>query len=439
MNQILRIYCISNEAEMKTQVEKAAAAAGDVEVSFFANVEAALQSPLPGAVLVHAAAKDGWGNLLGRWPEVPLALLGGNADDVAEVLKAGAIDALTLDNALPYRLGALLAQLKTRYELQQRVDHLLQETEQRFSVEKTLIGESEKMRPILALVEKAATVDLPVTLLGETGVGKEEVARTIHYHSARRKQPFIAVNLAAIAHSDMEIELLGTEASRSGIRNGRFEEVGKGTIFLDGIAEIDPLIQAKILSVLQERKFRRFSGKGDIPFEARIIVATHRDLQHEVARGRFRDDFYYRLMGLAIELPPLRERGRDILLLAKHYANEYAKAHNVKAKSFDASAQQKLMGYAYPGNLQELRAVVEVASVMSAGPNITAEDINFNSFRRETELLNEELTMGEMKRRLIRGYMSRYDNDVQLVAQKLDIGKSTLYRLISNDPTLKVF
>jgi DNA-binding NtrC family response regulator len=290
------------------------------------------------------------------------------------------------------------------------------------------------LKKIFALMEKATKTNINVSITGETGTGKELVAKAIHYNSDRKKKTFVAVNMAAIPRELVESELFGHEKGAfTGAltrKIGKFEEANGGTIFLDEIAELDLSLQSKILRVLQEREVVRVGGNEKVKLDIRLVVATHKNLLEEVKQGRFREDLYYRIIGLPIDLPPLRERGSDILILAKHFIDEFTKENKMKPLSLSQGARDKLMQYAFPGNVRELKAIVELAAVLSNGEEILAEDFNLNNNSSDLSLLNEEKTLRQYTIDIIRHYLNRYDQDVLLVADKLDIGKSTIYKMI---------
>jgi len=249
--------------------------------------------------------------------------------------------------------------------------------------------------------------------------------------------PFVAVNVAAIPRELIESELFGHEkgAFTGAItrRIGKFEEADKGTLFLDEIGELDINLQAKLLRVLQEKEITRVGGNQVIPINARIIVATHKNLLEEVKNKNFREDLYYRLIGLPIELPPLRDRGSDILILAKHYTDHFCKENKLAKKIFSAEAQQKLLQYAYPGNVRELKSMMELAVVMADEETIESTHITFNSSGSISNLLSSETSLKDYNNMIIQHYLNKYDSDVLLVAKKLDIGKSTIYRMLKNE------
>ena len=191
-------------------------------------------------------------------------------------------------------------------------------------------------------------------------------------------------------------------------------------------------IQAKILRALQEQEITRVGGNATVKFDARVIVATHRNLAEEVQKGNFREDLYYRLLGLNIQLPPLRERGNDILILAKFFIEDYCKKYKMSLIGISNEASQKLLQYGFPGNIRELKAVMELACVMASNNEISADDISFNAIKPEGSFLLEELSLKEYTRRILRHFLDKYDNDVLLVAEKLDIGKSTIYNMLKS-------
>ena len=195
---------------------------------------------------------------------------------------------------------------------------------------------------------------------------------------------------------------------------------------------MDPFLQAKLLRVLQEREITRVGGNSVVPIDIRIIVATHKNLLEEVKAKRFREDLYYRLLGLPIELPPLRERENDILILAKYFINSFCNENKLPIKSFSSEALQRLRSYHFPGNVRELKSIVELAVVMSDGETVEEKDINLNISGNSASLLMQETTLRDYELKIIQHFMEKYDNDVLVVAKKLDVGKSTIYRMIQN-------
>ena len=288
-------------------------------------------------------------------------------------------------------------------------------------------------------MEKACKTNINVSVTGETGTGKELVAKAIHYNSNRSKKKFVAVNVSAIPSELLESELFGHEkgafTGADARRIGKFEEANKGTIFLDEIGEMDIALQAKLLRVIQERELVRVGDNKPIKLDIRIICATHKNLLEEVQKGTFREDLYYRLIGLPIELPPLRNRKEDILILTKHFISEFSKQNGLGKVEVNQTAQDKLLAYNYPGNIRELKALVELACAICEDGIITENEINFSatSSNNMQHMLNQELTLREYTNQIIKLHLKQYNNNVMKVAKKLDVGKSTIYRMLKEE------
>jgi DNA-binding NtrC family response regulator len=353
------------------------------------------------------------------------------------LLKKGAYDYLTKTDDIRDRLIHVLNKLDKNKKLEERVESLQQEVEKKYEFQSNIIGQSAGIKRIFKLIEKAITTNITVMITGETGTGKEVVAKSIHYNGKQKTNPFVPVNMSAIPKDLVESELFGHEkgsfTGASGKHIGKFEQAEGGTLFLDEIGEMDISLQAKLLRALQEREITRVGGSAPIKVDCRVIVATHRNLQQEVKNGNFREDLYYRLFGLPIELPPLREREKDVIILAKHFAEIFAKENNQELKSFSKDAMQKLMNYPFPGNIRELKSIVELAMVMADGNEIEPDDITFAQKDVLADILTEEMSMKEYQMRIIHSYLKKYNEDIKLVSGKLDIGQSTIYRLLKEE------
>ncbi len=353
-----------------------------------------------------------------------------------DLLHEGAYDYLTKSDDLRDKLINTLQHLYRERSLQNRISNLESEVTNKFDAHKNIIGNSDVMKRVFMMIDKAAQSNIIVSITGETGTGKEEVAKAIHYNSSFSKGPFVAVNMAAIPKELAESELFGHEkgafTGAVNSRTGRFEEAIDGTLFLDEIGELDLSLQAKLLRVLQEREVTRVGGSKSKKINCRILVATHRNLLEEVKAKNFREDLYYRLLGLPIQLPALRERGSDIILLARHFIAKFCIDNNFAVKELSRSAGEKLMFYNYPGNIRELKSVVELSVVMSSGSTIEPGDIIINTSDPVT--VDEEVTLDEYNRRIVQFYLSKYDNNISVVAGKLNIGRSTIYRILKREP-----
>ncbi|HNY01460.1 MAG TPA: sigma-54 dependent transcriptional regulator [Bacteroidales bacterium] len=354
------------------------------------------------------------------------------------LLREGAYDYFVKDPEAFNRIWNAIIKIREKLDLKGEVEVLREKLADKFASGKTILGQSPAITKVHSLIERASKTNINVSIYGETGTGKELVAQAIHYQSERRKKPFIAVNLAAIPKDLVESELFGFEkgafTGAMARKAGKFEEANGGTLFLDEVAEMDINLQAKLLRAIQEREVTRIGGSEAVKLDIRLLTATHRDLAEEVKKKNFREDLYFRLLGLPIQLPPLRERGSDILLLAKHFADEFSRENKLPKKSFSTGAKEKLLAYPFPGNVRELKAVMDLAVVMADQEQIHEGDISFTSLNKSNDLLiDETFTLNDYIRRIIRSYLDKNDNNLTLVAKKLDIGKSTLYRMRQNN------
>lgn len=305
-----------------------------------------------------------------------------------------------------------------------------------------IVGECDSIRQVHSLIQKAARSSITVVVTGETGTGKELVARSVHDLSDRSSGPFVAVNVSAIPSELIESELFGHEkgafTGAVGRREGKFEEANGGTLFLDEIAELNLNLQAKLLRVLQEKEVTRVGGNNTVKLDVRIIIATHKNLSAEVDRKTFRQDLYYRLLGLPIELPPLRERKGDIEILANHFLSEFCEANGTELSRFSDTALKKIKEHNYPGNVRELRAVTELAYTLAEGNKMISDrDVVFE--KKNLQILNEDadMTLEEYNRTIIVHYLRKYNHKVLVVAEKLGVGKSTIYNLLKSDSMRK--
>lgn len=292
-----------------------------------------------------------------------------------------------------------------------------------------MLGTSRPMQDVFATIRKVATANVAVLVLGESGTGKELAARAIHQESNRRGGPFVTINCAAIPETLLESELFGHERGAfTGAhtqRKGRIELAQGGTLFLDEIGELPFALQVKLLRFLQERQIERIGGREPIAIDTRVVTATNRDLKNALTEGRFREDLYFRLGVVTITLPALRERGEDILLLAKILLDRYAAEAEKAIKGFTAEAQRVIRFYSWPGNVRELENRVKRAVIMSDGAWITPQDM---------ELKPAGLTLRDARERLERSLLEeallRHRGNLTQVATDLGISRPTLYGLI---------
>ena len=301
----------------------------------------------------------------------------GSVDLAVEAMRQGAYDFLEKPINLA-KLKALIPKALERAQLEQKNEELETrlETYTRFG---DLVGQHESMQAVYQMIERVAPSMASVLILGESGTGKELVANALHKKSDRAKGPFFALNCAALPKEILENELFGHEKGAfTGSTNekpGAFEMASGGTIFLDEVAEMSPDIQVKLLRALETRMVRRLGGKKEIPVDIRIVAATNKDLQKAIADGELREDLFYRLAVVEIDLPPLRERGADVQLIAKEFLATFAKQNGKRLEGFDDAALEWINTYSWPGNVRELRNAVEKAVIMAHGPKITVDDL----------------------------------------------------------------
>lgn len=353
-----------------------------------------------------------------------------------DLLKEGAFDYLVKNEEIQSRLQNVMGRIRDNLGLKQRIEFLEQEVEIKYGFEKVIIGKSPAMIKVMEMMKKAVNTDLTVTITGETGTGKEVAAKAIHYNSARKNKPFVPVNMSAIPSELFESEFFGHEkgafTGAVARRKGKFEEAEGGTLFLDEITETDPNFQPKLLRALQEREISRIGSNELVKIDCRIIVASNRSLQQEVKDGNFRQDLYYRLFGLPIDMPPLRDRDKDVILLALHFLEEYCRENQLEPKKISETAMNKLMGYSWPGNVRELKSIIELGVVMSTGEMIEAADIIFSHSDLMIELVSEEMTMKKYNQKILDFYLNKYNRNIPAVSKILGISQATIYRMLKD-------
>ena len=371
-------------------------------------------------------------------PPVILVTAHGTIDSAVEAVRNGAFDYLTkpLDKT---RLLLAVRKASERVAILNENARLKQELYGRFRLE-GIIARSPAMRRVIEMLQKVVDSSSTVMLLGESGSGKELVARAIHYNSARRNRPFTAINCAAIPEALFENELFGHDpgafTGAVGKRQGLFEISDGGTLFLDEIADLPMTMQSKLLRVLQDREVRRIGGKESIHVDVRIITATNKDLEREVEKGAFREDLFYRLNVVTIDLPPLRERREDIVPLIEHYFKKFSTEFGRPVRSVSPEAMRLLIEHRWPGNVRQLAAVMERAVLLSDGPVLSREDVAGRlQVRRPVELnrydLPEDgLDFEAFEKEMIRKALERSGGMATRAARLLHMNyKAFLYRM----------
>ncbi|MEK6371511.1 MAG: sigma-54 dependent transcriptional regulator [Acidobacteriota bacterium] len=355
----------------------------------------------------------------------------GNVDSAVRATRLGAYDflekPLSLERVL-LTVNHALADRKLRDQVRDLRRHI--------ALEEILIGESDVMKRLDDAIRSAAPSNSRVLINGENGSGKEIVARTLHRLSHRAEQAFVDVNCAAIPKDLIESELFGhRKGAFTGAiddRKGKFELADGGTLFLDEIGDMSLEAQAKVLRVLQEQTFQKVGGQQAITVDVRVIAATNKNLEAEIAAGNFRSDLFYRLNVIPIEVPPLRARGNDIILLAEYFLRRFAAETGMPKKRLSAGAMSKLRGYHWPGNVRELRNVVERIAILTKGESIEAEDIQLGTRGSLPAEVDGKLTLrearDEFEKQYILARLRELAGNVSRTADALGVERSNLYR-----------
>jgi DNA-binding NtrC family response regulator len=369
-------------------------------------------------------------------PEAIAIMISGHAtvDEAISALKRGIYDFITKD----FRMGELRKVVSRALETQQLLaeNQRLHQALKERSASGRVMGRAAAFLKIMQTVNQIAPLKSTVLLSGESGVGKELVAEAIHQQSPRKGKPFVKVNCGALPEGLIESELFGHEkgAFTGAIqqRKGRFELADGGSFFLDEISEMPPATQVKLLRVLQEGEFERVGGAQTLKVDVRIVAASNRDLEEEVAAGRFRKDLFYRLNVIHLVIPPLRERVEDIPLLALYFLDKFCLENNRPAMGFSAPAMQALRNYSWPGNVRELQNVVERAVALCTGNTVELDDLPGEIQQQSPEddkiVLQVGASMEEIERQAILQTLKKTGGDKELAARLLGIGLATLYR-----------
>ncbi|MEZ4438998.1 MAG: sigma-54 dependent transcriptional regulator [Polyangiaceae bacterium] len=372
-------------------------------------------------------------------PDVPVVVMTafGSLEAATQAIRAGAYDFVTKPFELD-RIRVTMERALQHRDLQRRVERL-EETLAGTQRVEGLLGKSAAMQRVFDLVDRVAASAATVLIRGPSGTGKELVARAIHERGPRQTLPFVAINCAAMPANLLESELFGhvkgafTDARSD--RSGMFEVAKDGTLFLDEIGEMPLELQPKLLRALQERSFRPVGSSHEIPLEARIVAATNRDLEQAVAHGLFREDLYYRIQVIEIDVPPLRARGNDILLLAQHFTTRFAAAAGKTVTGITAPVAKKLLAYPWPGNVRELQNCIERAVTLTRFSEITMEDLPeriANAVPEPASHFPEDLdaleSMDELERRYVIHVHEATGRNKSLTSKILGFNRKTLYR-----------
>jgi DNA-binding NtrC family response regulator len=439
----LKIFIVEDDLWYAELLRKHLSLNPDYEIEIFNKGKDCLNNlyKMPSIVTIDYSLPDMNGKELmtrirDKFPGIFTLIISGQNDinTAVELLKEGAYDYIVKNDEAANRLWNSIRLIKENISLKRENEQLKKEVIKKYDFSKIIVGESKQIKDVFNLIEKAVESTITVSITGETGSGKELIAKAIHYNSNRSGYPFIAINLGAIPKDLVESELFGYEKGAfTGAytrKAGIFEEAHHGTIFLDEIAEMDLNIQSKFLRVLQEKEVRRLGGSQHVKVDVRIITATHKNLAEEVKKGNFRADLYYRVMGLPIHIPPLRERGSDIMLLANFFAGEFCKENQREKVIFTPDAVRKMLSYSFPGNVRELKAAVELAIIMSEEDRVDANHLNFYPAELIPAIVDEALSLQQRILLIVKESLLKNENNPTKVARNLGISRATVYRYI---------
>ena len=371
-------------------------------------------------------------------PKPPICILMtayGSEELAVDAMKRGADDYIAKGRLQIDELEMRIARALKHQTLEVENVSLRKQLDSKFGLE-NIVGESPVMKEIFDVVQQVAPTRATVLVLGESGTGKELIAKALHQLSPRAKQPFVTVHCAALAPTLLESELFGHERGAfTGAherRIGRFEQAQGGTLFLDEIGEIDATIQVKLLRFLGERTFERVGSNKTLTADVRLVAATNKNLEELVKSGKFREDLFFRLRVVEIELPPLRERTGDIPLLAQNFLREFAKENGKPVNDFTVDALEALMNFSWPGNVRELRTAIEHAVVLSRGERITVRDLPASARSGgavEPKILQgKDLTVKDAEKQLIIRALKETDGNRTHAAKKIGMSRRTFHR-----------
>jgi len=367
-------------------------------------------------------------------PDTKVIILSGNQDR-ANAVKAIGMGAYDFHQKPfePEILGLVIARAFYLHELQQENRRMLQQ--QSDSPMEGIITRDPSMLKTCRSVEKVAPSSATVMLLGASGTGKELLAKALHQISSRRDKRFVAINCAAIPENLLESELFGYEkgAFTGAVKQtlGKIEMANGGTFFLDEVGDLPLTLQAKLLRFLQERVIERVGGRSEIPVDVRIVCATHQNLRELSVAGRFREDLFYRLSEIVVQIPPLKERIGDAALLAHHFKNKFSAKEGRAVLSFSADALATIETYPWPGNVREMENCIKRAVIMADGPQITTEDLGLLTISAEEEPINLRQIRDEAGHKAVLKALARVDGNIVKAAELLGVSRPTLYDLMS--------
>ncbi|HHN66004.1 MAG TPA: sigma-54-dependent Fis family transcriptional regulator [Nitrospirae bacterium] len=426
------IYALEKEGYTVSGVADGAAAMERLKEEHFDVVITDIKMPGMDGITLLERIKD-------EWPETEVIIITGfgSIDSAVEAMKRGAFDYITK----PFNLDELILKIRKIFE-KKSLENQNIALRTSLGIDRdlpTFIARSKKMLQIVDIIKSISQSDCNVIITGESGTGKGLVAKLIHYTGMRRNEPFLAINCAIFTEQLLASELFGHEkgafTGAVTTKKGLIEIAHRGTLFLDEIAEMPPVLQAKLLKVIEDKEFFRVGGTRPIKVDVRFIAATNQNLRDLIEKGRFRKDLYYRLNVMEIYIPPLRERREDIPPLSRYFLQKHARSANRNIKGFTREAMEILKSYSYPGNVRELENIIERAVILEKTPYIRPESlpVSMQLFKIETVSPETIKTVDELTREYAQKVLELVDGNRTKAAEMLGISRTSLWRILKEE------
>jgi two-component system response regulator AtoC len=434
-----RIFLVSTDSNFSQHL--ATIYSSKFELSIFENWESSLQNihQRPSVIFLDiknelASVVPFLNKMLDFDKNIPIILIleNNNITDYKIISKSNIYNCFQKEELTDHRLHFLLKNVGHSSRLHHQLERL--EVNRHHDIVKSMVYNCARMQRVTQLINKATLTNLTCYISGEQGTGKGAAAYLIHQLSNRKSFPYIYLKLSRIEIEDLEKEFFGFENHQNRVlQKGKLELATTGTLYLEDIHLMPLPLQSKFLEVIKSGHFQRVGGTEKVPFNIRLITSTPRHLLEEVEGGHFLESLYYRLIGLPINIPSLKDRGNDIILLANNFMSQFSDNNNFPEKLLSKAAKQKLLSHSFPGNIRELKSTMESAMVLADGNTILEDDLEFGNASNQISFSGQEMAFEEYKSKIIHHFLNKYKNDIQVVSTKLDIGKSTIYRMLKSE------
>jgi DNA-binding NtrC family response regulator len=372
-----------------------------------------------------------------EFSNIPVIIITGQSDieKAQEIILEGVFDYIVKSDKIDSRIHFILKKFNHLKELNNEVTRLKKTIINEYNIDFKILGISDTIKNIQAMVKSAAISKLNISIMGEKGTGKSLIAELLHYNSDHQTQPFVSIDLDNLSPEQIEIDLFGLEIKNENglleIIQGKLEKAYENTLYIKNIHLMPLATQIKLYQAIHNKIYYRVNGTNLLSFDSRLIVSTYKNLSNEVSKKQFKENLFYKIIGIPIHVPNLKSRENDVIILANHFINLICIENRVAKKILSDDAIKKIAAHDYKHNLAELKAVIQLAVAISQKEIILPEHIIFTNQTLDYKYdINEDLSMEEYTLRILNHYLKKYNNNVGVVAQKLDVGKSTIYRLL---------